>query len=435
MLVHRRLRRVLRRMEGVQRLHAVRRRRRGVHRRLAARRVRGVGQHEAPHLIAGAVEVLLGADQDVARRHALRPDAAVRGPPRVVHEHRLGMVHAAHAAAGDEDRVPRVRVAHQVRERIAVAALRRVATDAATAADPRDALVVDLDVVRVIRHLVVAPQVDGVAEDLRLRRVAQVGYPDRPPVAAASRRERSEKGEVVAPGGPARPHEVAAIDARRRVTGGQLDEVTDLPQVARVGVGDDVEAAPAALRARLAHGRIAGQIVADPGAQVLADVVVARVERADDQLAARVDVHVLVLPVAVLPEDLGRLEGVEQPRLVRVAHVVGAKAEPAGRDEDAAAQDPVELALDEAGALHPPPVLEAVGDGRALGQGRGLVGGRRCGGERGGRRQREQQKASHGAELPLACRAGTRRGGPTSAATSAGPSKASGEPATPARFG
>ena len=214
MLVHRRLRRVLRRMEGVQRLHAVRRRRRGVHRRLAARRVRDVGQHEAPHLIAGAVEVLLGADQDVARRHALRPDAAVRGPPRVVHEHRLGMVHAAHAAAGDEDRVPGVRVADQVRERIAVAALRRVAADAATAADPRDALA------RRPGRRASSPSPGRCAtgrsgcrrpsacDGLR-RSVTQIG----PPVTAASRRERSEIGEVVAPGRPARPDEVAAIDA------------------------------------------------------------------------------------------------------------------------------------------------------------------------------------------------------------------------------
>ena len=69
-------------------------------------------------------------------------------------------------------------------ERVAVHALGGVAADAAAAAHPGDALVVDLDVVRVVGQPVVAVQVDRVAEDLRLARVAQVGDPDRPAVAA-----------------------------------------------------------------------------------------------------------------------------------------------------------------------------------------------------------------------------------------------------------
>jgi predicted ribosome-associated RNA-binding protein Tma20 len=75
---------------------------------------------------------------------------------------------------------------------------------------------------------------------------------------------------------------------------GQVDELAHLAQVARVAVRDHEEAAAAVgvavLRAERADARARGLVV----------VVVARVERADDQLAAPVDVHVLVLPVTRL---------------------------------------------------------------------------------------------------------------------------------------
>jgi hypothetical protein len=125
-------------------------------------------------------------------------------------------------------------------------------------------------------RVVVAAEVDRVGVDARVLGVAQVGDPDRPPVAAAAGGERAEEREVVAPRRAAGPDPVARLDAARRVAGGQFDEVADLPQVDGVGVGDDVEAARArgvaVLRAE----------PADPGAARLVDVVVARVERADD---------------------------------------------------------------------------------------------------------------------------------------------------------
>ena len=84
-----------------------------------------------------------------------------------------------------------------------------------------------------------------------------------------------------------------------------------------------------------------------------------RIERADDQIAADVDVHVLVLPVPVRAEDLWRLEGVEDLHVGRIADVEGLEAEAAGDDQDVAAAHLVELALDHLlGAGHAGDVLE-----------------------------------------------------------------------------
>jgi hypothetical protein len=64
------------------------------------------------------------------------------------------------------------------------------------------------------------------------------------------------------------------------VPDGQLDEVADLLQVGGVRVRDDVEARAAFGKPGLDRER------PDPGTAVLVDVVVARVERPDDELAA-----------------------------------------------------------------------------------------------------------------------------------------------------
>ena len=63
--------------------------------------------------------------------------------------------------------------------------------------------------------------------------------------------EGPQRELVVAPRGPAGPHEAAAGDARGGVAGGKLDEVADLREVRRVGVGDEVDPALAAGQARL----------------------------------------------------------------------------------------------------------------------------------------------------------------------------------------
>ena len=70
------------------------------------------------------------------------------------------------------------------------------------------------------------------------------------------------------------------------------------------------------------------------------------IERADDQVPADVDVHVLVLPVPVRAEDPGRLERVQDLRAGRVAHVDGLEAEAASDDQNVATAHLVELALD-----------------------------------------------------------------------------------------
>src|SRR4051812_33883663 len=127
-----------------------------------------------------------------------------------------------------------------------------------------------------------------------MRRVLEIGDPDRPTVSAPAGRERPEVGEVVAACGPARPHVVAAVHAARGVAGRYVDEVPDLLEVRGVGVGDDEEARSAVWVAVL---RAQG---ADARAARLIDVVVTRVQRPDNELAPEIELHVLVLPVAVL---------------------------------------------------------------------------------------------------------------------------------------
>ena len=178
--------------------------------------------------------------------HAGRADAAAERARGVVDEVglRLGdaVVAAGQAAAGHEHRVPRRRAAHLVGPRVTPLAARRVAEQAAAAADPCEALGVDVDVVGVVGQAVVAAEVDRLGEGLRMRRVAQVGHPDRAAVAAAAGVNGPRSGEVVAPRRAAGPHVPAVLDAARRVPGRQLDEVADLLQIRRVGVGDHVEA-------------------------------------------------------------------------------------------------------------------------------------------------------------------------------------------------
>ena len=72
----------------------------------------------------------------------------------------------------------------------------------------------------------------------------------------------------------------------------------------------------------------------------------ARIECADDQVAADVDVHVLVLPVTVRAEDLRRLERVEDLHVGRVADIKRLEAEAARDDQDVAAPDLVEFSFD-----------------------------------------------------------------------------------------
>jgi hypothetical protein len=86
---------------------------------------------------------------------------------------------------------------------------------------------------------------------------------------------------------------------------------------------------------------------------------VAGIERADDQLALAVDLHVLVLPVAVLAEDLGWLERVQRLRVRRVLDVIDAEPVGPGGHEHVPAHDGVELALHDVGGVRDSPdVLE-----------------------------------------------------------------------------
>ena len=153
-----------------------------------------------PLVLARRREVLLRPDEDVALLDPGGLDGAVGRAARVVHQHH-GLRGAGDAAAGDEDRVERRRPADPVLVRVAVPAARGVAADAAAAADPGDALVVLVDVVRVVGVAVVAPQVDRLVGDLRVGRVAQVGDPDRPAVADEPvRSARSEAEDRAEPG-------------------------------------------------------------------------------------------------------------------------------------------------------------------------------------------------------------------------------------------
>ena len=242
------------------------------------------------------------------------------------------------APARDEDRIPGLGNAHRVGPRVAPAAPGRVAEQAAASARPGDPSRVDVDVMGVVGGSVVPPQVDRLGEHTGIGGIGEIRDPDRAPVAAASRDESAEIGLVVPARGPARPHVMAVLDAARRVPCGQLDEVSDLFQVRRVFVRDDVEARAAS---RVSSGARAGAIR-------LVDVVVARVECTDDQVPAHVEIHVLVLPVAVGAEDVGRLERVQQLWRLRIADVVGLEAEPPGHDEDLAFSDRVELAFHDA---------------------------------------------------------------------------------------
>ena len=80
-------------------------------------------------------------------------------------------VRAADAAAGDEDRVERRRVATSpVAGRAGGRGWR--AEDPAAPAHPRDPVGVDLHVVRVVGQAVVAPEVDRLGLDLRALQVA-----------------------------------------------------------------------------------------------------------------------------------------------------------------------------------------------------------------------------------------------------------------------
>jgi hypothetical protein len=87
-------------------------------------------------------------------------------------------------AAGDEDGVPGGRAAHGIGPRIAPLAARRIARQAATATDPGDPLRVDVDVVRIVGQAVVAAEIDRIGERLRMRRVPEVGDPDRAAVSS-----------------------------------------------------------------------------------------------------------------------------------------------------------------------------------------------------------------------------------------------------------
>ena len=85
----------------------------------------------------------------------------------------------------------------------------------------------------------------------------------------------------------------------------------------------------------------------DAGAAHLVDVGVPRIERTDDEFAAPVDVHVLVLPIAVRAEDVRGLECVEKLRPGRIADVQRLEAEPTREDQHVPTAGAVELALDD----------------------------------------------------------------------------------------
>ena len=254
--------------------------------RLAAERVGDVDGDDAAALVTRLGEVLLGHDR---RRCPRRTPAARISPPSGRSELWMKSVGgcatpfgaARDAATGDEHRVPRVRPAPLVGARIAPHALRRVAEQAAAARRPGDALGVDVDVMGVVggrrrcgRGRSAARKTFGLA-GLR-RSVTQIGRPSpRPPGVNGPRRRdrRDERGR--------RSRRTGSRRCRRGVTGRQLDEAPTCSRFRRVRVGDDVEArrgtsgcgsSPPACRCRGSR---------------LVDVVVTRIERADDQLALR----------------------------------------------------------------------------------------------------------------------------------------------------
>jgi hypothetical protein len=89
----------------------------------------------------------------------------------------------------------------------------------------------------------------------------------------------------------------------------------------------------------------------------------ARVQGPDDELAADVDLHVLVLPVALGTEHLGRLVRVQQLGRGGIGDVIGAEAVPPRGQQDLPAGDRVELALHDIRRVrHTADVLERIRD-------------------------------------------------------------------------
>src|SRR4029453_894851 len=125
---------------------------------------------------------------------------------------------------GHEHRVPRLGGGHLVRERVAPPPPGRPTAQAAPAADPRDPVLIDVDVVGVVGQSVVAPEVDRLGIGLRVSRVLEVRDPDRAAVPAAAGREGAEISLVVTPRRPPGPHVVAALDAAPGGPAGQLTQ-------------------------------------------------------------------------------------------------------------------------------------------------------------------------------------------------------------------
>ena len=201
-----------------------------------------------------------------------RPDRS--RPGRVVDEVGLRLGDAVRtaldAAAGDQDRIPR-----PLRSASCRCADRATGPGSRSQAGRPDRSSTQC---RSRRHrrrassrwrTVVAPEVDRLGEHLRLGRVAEIGDPHRPAVAARAGRKGPEIGEVVPACRTAGPHVVAAVDAADRVARGQVDEVAHLLEVLGILVGDDVEARAAVRIAGLRSER------ADPRTARLVDVVVA----------------------------------------------------------------------------------------------------------------------------------------------------------------
>src|SRR5829696_8324643 len=98
---------------------------------------------------------------------------------------------------------------------IGIVALGPVPANAAATRDPGDPLAVDLDVVRVVGHAVVAEQVDRLRRRDRVRGIADVGHDDRPAAGPVQRRLLLAVRRRRAAG----PEVVAAVDAGRRMAG------------------------------------------------------------------------------------------------------------------------------------------------------------------------------------------------------------------------
>ena len=177
-----------------------------------------------------------------------------------------------------------------------------VATHATRARYPGDTHGVDLNVVGVIGLAVVAAEVDRLGARQRVQRVGDVRAVDGTPdvVGGLDQRVRARAGG---------PDDLAVVDARRGVAGGQQErgELLDVPQVRDV---DDLHLAE--------REDVAGDGRRREPARVAAD---------EQQLAPAVDVDVLVLP------DEHRQEAA-QDRPAGVRDVVGVHAG-GGRHEHA----------------------------------------------------------------------------------------------------